>query len=173
MLLPHTDHCNKVFSSARCIIANATTLATFVVLDFLLLTQNLSWIIALSLLLVHFAISNILFRKCVSSIPNTGYTFRIKTVAVNFLRESWGFAFAPLLPAFLAILGIGAFGKSVLAALIFGESLLLCCFEGLALGFLIENAKVYARGSVGYFIASWLLYGLYYISSFLPALCKM
>ncbi len=34
----------------------------------------------------------------------------------------------------------------------------------------IENAKVYSRGSTGYFIASWLTYGFYYGFSLLPAL---
>ena len=176
MLLPRTDRCNKIFSPAKRIIANAVTLATFVVLEFLFLTQNISMNTAALLLLIHFAVSNFILRKCVSSIPNDGCSFEIRTVAVNFFRESWGFAFVPMLPICFAIAGVGVFGKPVVAALIFGEGMLFCCFEGLALGFLIENAKIFARGSVGYFIASWLLYGLYYVSSFLPAiitLCKM
>lgn len=176
MLLPHTDRCNKVFPPVKRNVANAVTLATFVALESLLLLQNLSRNSAVLLLLVHFAVSNLILRKCFSSIPNNGYAFKIRTVAVNLVRESWGFVLAPMLPAFFAIVGIGEFGKPVVAALIFGEGLLFCCFEGLALGFLIENAKIHACGSVGYFIAFWLLYGLYYVSSFLPAiitLCKL
>ena len=170
MQLPHMARCDKVFSPKERLMANVATLLVFVVLNFILPMRNMSWSMVAPLLLAHFLIANLLLRRSVSRIPNDGRAFDIRTVVVNFFRESWGFALAPLLPSVPPMFGIGTFGRPVVASLMLGEVFLFCCFEGLALGFMIENAKVYSRGSTGYFIASWLTYGFYYGFSLLPAL---